>query len=200
MSSIRVRDPQRVVENRGPPRRLAGDVQGRVETVERNPPDGRHRAAGLYRTRSVSPTTSTVLYENASGLQLTPSKGAQVLTWTAARNSIWGGRRSLYQEYVETSTQNELIRTFHHWCRQRFCELGNITFEGVNNSKGSGATPMGSLARPHGNPTKEYSLHSSASAQMETRGLLSRVSVRGILTDAHNEITYTQIEVLNSTF
>jgi len=31
--------------------------------------------------RPVSPTTSTLLYENASGLQLTPSKGAQVLTW-----------------------------------------------------------------------------------------------------------------------
>jgi len=30
--------------------------------------------------------------------------------------------------------------------------------------------------------------------------LLSRVPVRGILTDAHNEITYTQIEALNSTF
>ena len=29
---------------------------------------------------------------------------------------------------------------------------------------------------------------------------LSRVSVRGILTDAHNEITLTQIEALNSTF
>jgi len=72
----------RVVENRGPPQRLAGDVQGRVETVERNPPDGRHRAIGLYRTRPVSPTTSTPLYENASGLQLTPSKGAQVLTRT----------------------------------------------------------------------------------------------------------------------
>jgi len=28
------------------------------------------------------PTTSTPLYRNASGLQLTPSKGAQVLTWT----------------------------------------------------------------------------------------------------------------------
>ena len=45
-------------------------------------PDGRHRAAGLYRMRPVSPTTSTLLYENASGLRLTPSKGAQVLTWT----------------------------------------------------------------------------------------------------------------------
>jgi hypothetical protein len=30
--------------------------------------------------RPVSPTTSTLLYEDASGLQLTPSKGAQVLT------------------------------------------------------------------------------------------------------------------------
>jgi len=34
---------------------------------------------------------------------------------------------------------------------------------------------------------------------METRGLLSRVSVRGTLTDAHNEITRTQVEALNST-
>jgi len=34
---------------------------------------------------------------------------------------------------------------------------------------------------------------------METRGLLSRVSVRGTLTDAHNEITHTQVEALNST-
>ncbi len=32
--------------------------------------------------RPVSPTTLTPLYENASGLQLTPSEGAQVLTWT----------------------------------------------------------------------------------------------------------------------
>jgi len=29
--------------------------------------------------------------------------------------------------------------------------------------------------------------------------LLSRVSVRGTLTDAHNEITCTQVEALNST-
>jgi len=34
---------------------------------------------------------------------------------------------------------------------------------------------------------------------METRGLLSRVSVRGTLTDAHYEITRTQVEALNST-
>jgi len=45
------------------------------------PPEGRLRAAGLYRTRLVTPTSSTLLYENASGLQLTPSNGAQVLTW-----------------------------------------------------------------------------------------------------------------------
>jgi len=70
-----------VVEKRGPPRELAGDVQGEDETVERNPTEGRHQAARLYRTRPVTPTTSTPLYENASRLPLTPSNGAQVLTW-----------------------------------------------------------------------------------------------------------------------
>jgi len=65
-----------------PASRTRWDVRGRVETVERNPPDGMHRATGLYRTRPASPTMSTPLYENASRLQLTPSKGAQVLTWT----------------------------------------------------------------------------------------------------------------------
>ena len=34
---------------------------------------------------------------------------------------------------------------------------------------------------------------------MEARGLLSRVSLRGTLTDAHNEIIRTQVEALNST-
>jgi len=34
---------------------------------------------------------------------------------------------------------------------------------------------------------------------METRGLLSRISVRGILTDVHNEIAHTQVEAPNST-
>ena len=34
---------------------------------------------------------------------------------------------------------------------------------------------------------------------METRGLLSRISVRGILTDVHNEIARTQVEAPNST-
>jgi hypothetical protein len=96
--------------------------------------------------------------------------------------------------------KNEPVRTFHHWCRKRFCELDNITLEGVkNSSEGSGATPAGSLARPHGNLTAKQSLHSSASAQMEARGLLSRVSVRGTLSDAHYEIARTQVETLNST-
>ena len=66
---------------RGLPQELAGDVQGKGKRVKRNPHEGRQRAAGLYRTRQVSPTTLTPLYENASGLQLTLSKGAQVLTW-----------------------------------------------------------------------------------------------------------------------
>jgi len=70
-----------VIESRGLPREFAGDVQGKVETVERNPPEGRHRAAGLYRMRPVTPTMSTLLYEDASGLQLTPLNGARVLTW-----------------------------------------------------------------------------------------------------------------------
>jgi len=34
---------------------------------------------------------------------------------------------------------------------------------------------------------------------METQGLLSRISVRGILTDVHNKIARTQVEALNST-
>jgi len=34
---------------------------------------------------------------------------------------------------------------------------------------------------------------------METRGLLSRISVRGILTDVHNEIARTQVEAPIST-
>jgi hypothetical protein len=94
--------------------------------------------------------------------------------------------------------KNEPVRTFHHWCRKRFCELDNITLEGVkNSSEGSGATPAGSLARPHGNSTAKQSLR--ASAQMEARGLLSRVSVRGTLSDAHYEIARTQVETLNST-
>ena len=65
--------------------------------------------------------------------------------------------------------------------------------------QGLGATPVGSLARPHGNSTLKCSLHSSASARMETRGLLSRISVRGTLTDMHIENIRTQVEASNST-
>jgi len=70
-----------MVKSRGLPREFARDVQGKVETVKRDPPEGRHRAAELNRTRSVTPTTSTPLYEDASGLQPTPSNGTRVLTW-----------------------------------------------------------------------------------------------------------------------
>ena len=35
---------------------------------------------------------------------------------------------------------------------------------------------------------------------MQDRCTVSRVSVRGTLTDAHNEVTRAQIEALNSTF
>ena len=96
--------------------------------------------------------------------------------------------------------QDGPIRTFHHRCRQRFCKLGDITLEGVkNSSNGSGATAAGSLARPHGTSAIKYSLHSSASAQMETWGLLSRISVRGTLNDVHKKNTCTQVEASNST-
>jgi len=39
----------------------------------------------------------------------------------------------------------------------------------------------------------------SASAQIETRGLLSRIPIRGIPTDVHNEIVRTKVEIPNST-
>ena len=35
---------------------------------------------------------------------------------------------------------------------------------------------------------------------MEARGLLSRISVRGILTDVHNEIARTQVKAPYSTY
>ena len=63
-----------------------------------------------------------------------------------------------------------------------------------NSSKGSGAPPARSLACPHGISTNKKSLYSSARARIDTRGLLSRVSVRGTLTDAHDESTRTQIK------
>jgi len=82
--------------------------------------------------------------------------------------------------------------TFHDEHQERFRRLGDITLEVVkNSSKGLGATPAGSLTRPNGNSTNEKSLYSSASARIETRGLLSRVSVRGTLTDVHSESTRT---------
>jgi len=64
--------------------------------------------------------------------------------------------------------------------------------------QGLGATPVGSLARPHGNSTLKCSLHSSASARMKTQGLLSRISVRGTLTDMHIENIRMQVEASNS--
>ena len=87
-------------------------------------------------------------------------------------------------------TNRNLWLTFHDERQERFHKLGNITLEGVkNSSKGSGATPAGSLVRPHGNSTNEKSLYPSASARIGTRGLLSRVSERGTLTNAHDKST-----------
>ena len=80
-TSVRVPLTDILDKKRGPPGGLAGDVQGEDDMVERNPPEGRHQAAGLYRTRPVTPTMLTPLYENASGLQPTPLNGAWVLTW-----------------------------------------------------------------------------------------------------------------------
>ena len=89
-------------------------------------------------------------------------------------------------------TNRGLWLTFHDEHQERFRRLGNITLEGVkNSSKGSGATPEGSLARPHG--TSKKRLYPSASARTETRGLLSRVSARGTLTNAHDESTHTKL-------
>jgi len=89
-------------------------------------------------------------------------------------------------------TNRSLWLTFHDEHQEHFCRLGNITLEGVkNSSKGSGATPAGSLARPHGNSTNKKSLYPSTSARIETRGLLSRGSVRGTLTNAQDESTRT---------
>ena len=90
-------------------------------------------------------------------------------------------------------TNRSLWLTFHDEHQERFRKLGNITLEGVkNSSKGSGATPAGSLARPHGTSTNKKSLYPSASARIETRGLLSRVSARDTLTNAHEESTRTK--------
>ena len=62
-----------------------------------------------------------------------------------------------------------------------------------------GLPPRGHSRAPTEIRPRKYSLHSRASAQMETRGLLPRVSVRGTLTDVHNEIAHTQVKAPNST-
>jgi len=47
------------------------------------------------------------------------------------------------------TNQSRLSARLHDRHRERFRRLGNITLEGVkNSSKGSGATPVGSLAPP----------------------------------------------------
>ena len=85
-------------------------------------------------------------------------------------------------------TNRSLWLTIHDKHQEPFCRLGNITLEGVkNSSKGLGATPAGSLARPHGTSTNKKSLYPRA--RIETRGLLSRVSAWGTLTNAHDEST-----------
>jgi len=97
-------------------------------------------------------------------------------------------------------TNQSLQLAFHDGHRECFRRLGNITLEGVkNSSKGSGATPAGSLAHSHGNSTTKKSLHLSASARIETRGLFSRISVRGNLTDEHSESIRMKVEASDST-
>ena len=66
-------------------------------------------------------------------------------------------------------------------------------------SRARGLPPRGRSRAPTETRPKSKSLHSSASAQMDTRGLLSRVSIRGTLTDARNETIRTQDEGLDST-
>ena len=77
---------------------------------------------------------------------------------------------------------------------------GSITLEGVkDSSKGSGATPVGVARVTPRKLDRRESLYSSASARIETWGILSRLSMRGTLTDAHNERTRMKIEALDST-
>ena len=52
----------RRVKNEACLEKLAGDIQGRGKRVERNPHGGRQRAAGLYRTRLVTPTALAPLF------------------------------------------------------------------------------------------------------------------------------------------
>jgi len=77
---------------------------------------------------------------------------------------------------------------------------GNITLEGVkDSSKGSGATPTRVARATPQKLDRRESLYSSTSARIETQGLLSRVSIRDTLTDAHNQKTRVQIEAPDST-
>jgi len=62
-----------------------------------------------------------------------------------------------------------------------------------------GLPPRGRSRAPTETRPQKYSLHLSTSAQMETRGLLSRISVRGTLTDVHDKNIRTQVEASNST-
>jgi len=76
---------------------------------------------------------------------------------------------------------------------------GDISLEGVeDSSKGSGATPAGVARATPRKLNRRKSLYSSASTRAKTRGLLSRVSIRGTPTNVHKR-THMQIEVLDST-
>jgi hypothetical protein len=78
------------------------------------------------------------------------------------------------------------IRTFHHWCRQCFCEFGKITLEGVKNSlEGSGATPVGSLARPHGSSTVKAKVSTRAPALEWRLGGYCRGYQQGVPSPMH---------------
>jgi len=130
-----------------------------------------------------------------SGYSRPPQMGHGFSLGLPARSSVW----STSQPLCKTS-QSRFPAHVHDGHQEHFHGTGNKTLGGVkNHSKGSGATPTGSLARPHENPTKKYSLHSSASAPIEARGLLSRISVRGTLTDVLIENIRMQVEASNST-
>jgi hypothetical protein len=78
------------------------------------------------------------------------------------------------------------IRTFHHWCRQCLCKLGKITLEGVKYSlEGSGATPAGSLARPHGTSTVKTKVSTRAPALKWRLGGYCRGYQQGVPSTIH---------------
>ena len=100
--------------------------------------------------RPVSPTTSTLLYEDASGLQLTPLERGTGSHLDYPLGTQFGMKDARSIESTSKPTgKNKPVRIFHHWCRKRFCELDNITLEGVkNSSEVSGATPRGRSRAP----------------------------------------------------